>query len=955
MSNELRSPALSRLAEQIQSEALPGIWSRGVSLARENRVLLRDASKIDEIRFQVTAPGQIAAANVQLWPDDEDSFCDCKSAQIPCMHLCAVASAIRSGSILAEPSQTATPSASAGLFYQLSAEGRALSILRYLSRDRSRAISEEIETSSFYKDSLLSLAAKGSAPFVYDQDDLAIDRFLSAGQLNLCSLNREARLLLFKRLKSVADQGRITFREKPLSISIDAYIDQYVIRDENGGFRLKLESAKSNLEALAPGYILIDGATLALDDRQTLDAKERRTLEIDGRFYRALEIGKLSETIIPELRKRARVRIEAKRLLEAEPHAAKLAFSIRALSHSRFEVTPEIVAATSTEVQALTQKLRNDFQLAPLSPRVFENDDAVRFAEHLSARSATDSDLLLQGESLSSYLDLGELKPLMQVIDGRLQFEFSIESSRVAAADILTRYRTGSNYIALGDRPGFARLPKEWLNSFSEIVERWLNARETNQTPLTPQAAYLDALKILVDSNVSLAPSPEFEAFYRAIQSHSNLPAPTLPLALTATLRPYQQEGVAWMQFLMRYGFGVLLADDMGLGKTLQALALIRGRTLIICPTSVIHAWKEQCARFRPDLNISAYWGADRKLDPNATVTLTTYGTLRQDAERLAAESFELVILDEAHAIKNIDRKTSQAALALRAQSRLALTGTPIENHADELRNLFRFLMPSWGDDSMSTEELRAKVKPLILRRLKRDVAKDLPPRTEVVLEVDLNETEMKIYRSIEAAASMTSSVSVLESLLRLRQVACHTGLVPGFESNEHSTKVEFLADRLSEAVEGGHASLVFSQWTSLLDRIERALKTRGLSWLRLDGSLSTDERARIVSEFQNESGPPILLMSLKAGGVGLTLTRADQVYICDPWWNPAAEAQAADRAHRIGQTRPVLISKIVARNTVEDRMLALQQAKLSLADSFLEARNLEQAFTLDELKSLIR
>lgn len=951
MAPELRSPALNRLIDQIQSEALPGVWSRGVSLARENRVFLRDASKPDEIRFQVTAAGQIAAANVQLWPEDEDSFCDCKSAQSPCTHTCAVAAAVRSGSVTTNDAAS-TPH-HATLVYRLSVENRALELMRQLNSGQNATNAPTAP----YGESLLSLAAKGTASFAYDQDDLAVDRFLSSGKVNLNSLTRDGRINLFRRLKTIADQDRLTYLEKPVRVSIEPCVDQYVIRDENGGFRLLLERPKQMIERLSSGYALVNGVVLSFDERVGLETKDRSLIETSGRFYRALEMGKLAETVIPDLRSRARVRIESKRLMKTEPHEAKIAFTIKALGSNRFEVLPEIVAATSADTQALAQKLRNEFQLAPLAPRVFENDDAVRFAEMLNERRAGDAGLAVQGDALTQYFDRGELKPVMTVIEDRLQFEFSVGSSKVSSGDLLAAYRAGASYFSLGNRGGFARIPKQWLDSFSEIVERWLLARDDVRTQPLPgkQAAYLDALKIMGGSNIELAPSPEFEAFHRAVQSSAALPSPDLPQASSAILRPYQREGVAWMQFLLRYGFGVLLADDMGLGKTLQALTLVRGRTLIVCPTSVIHSWKEQCERFRPDLSVSLFWGQNRKLDAHANVVLTTYGTLRQDAETLSAENFELAILDEAHAIKNVDRKTSQAALSLRAKKRLALTGTPIENHADELRSLFRFLMPSWGDETMNLDELRDRVKPLILRRLKRDVAKDLPSRTEVVLEVDLNDDELKIYHSIEAAASLTSSVSVLESLLRLRQVACHAGLVRGFESTERSTKVEFLAERLTEAIEAGHASLVFSQWTSLLDRIEKALAARGLQWLRLDGSHSPDERARIVDDFQKESGPPILLMSLKAGGVGLTLTRADHIYICDPWWNPAAEAQAADRAHRIGQTRPVLISKLVARNTVEDRMLALQQAKLSLAESFLEARDLSHAFTMDELKSLIR
>lgn len=953
MASEPRSPALNSLLERIQEEALPGLWSRGVALSRESRVRKRVATRSDELLFQVTAAGQVAASNVQVWAEDDDYFCDCKTNSDPCVHVCAVAAAIRSGTLEAQPSET---SERATLIYTLEKKDGSIALKRNLR-------GEGGGDSKPYAESLFAMAAKGSndASVFYDQDDLAIDRFLSNGEVILGRLNADGLQNLMRRLKIASSQERVEFEGRAIQVSTEALLDQYVVRDENGGFRLLLDRVPAETRVAAAGFAF-SGSRFQIDSRAHRSAIDREKAEREGVFYRALELGKLAETVVPELRKRARVRIESKRLIETERADGWLNFSVKAIDANRFEVSADVIAGTAAETQALAQKLRNEFQMAPHSPRVLSGDEAVGFAAFLNSRSAS-GDISIMGDGLEAYRDVGELKAQLRVLEDALSVDFQSahEGAAVSAEAVIGAYRMGSGFVSLGSGKGFARLPKAWLDRFSEIVERWLSARGTKDHAALKRVsgpgktAYLDALRLLADENVVVQDSAEFEIFKRAIESNANLPAANLPNALRAELRPYQREGVAWMQFLMKHGFGVLLADDMGLGKTVQALSLEHRRTLIVCPTSVVHSWKEQCERFRPDLSIHLYWGPSRQLSDSAQITITTYGTLRQDAEALANTEFDLVVLDEAHAIKNVDRKTSQAAFGLNSRARLALTGTPIENHAGELRSLFQFLMPGSFDDSLSLEEFRTQVKPLTLRRLKRDVAQDLPERTEVVLEIDLSAEERQTYTSIEAAAELTSSVSILESLLRLRQIACHSGLVPGFESTIRSTKVEFLCDRLAESIEGGHACLVFSQWTSLLDRIERSLKERGIRWARLDGSMPQPLRAKIVDEFQAESGAPVLLMSLKAGGVGITLTRADHVFICDPWWNPAAEAQAADRAHRIGQKRPVLISKLVARDTVEDRMIALQKAKLDLAASFLEARDLSQAFTLDELKSLVR
>jgi len=419
-----------------------------------------------------------------------------------------------------------------------------------------------------------------------------------------------------------------------------------------------------------------------------------------------------------------------------------------------------------------------------------------------------------------------------------------------------------------------------------------------------------------------------------------------------------------------------VLADDMGLGKTLQTICALEGKTLVVCPKSVVYNWLEEIRRFRPGLRTTVYHGAKRELTDDADVTLTTYATLRSDASELTARRWDVVVLDEAQAIKNSDSQTARAAFQLPGTFRVALSGTPVENRLEELwsvmnftnpgllgkRSSFseRFVAPIAAGEAQAGERLRAKIRPFVLRRMKRDVVPELPPRTDSVLHVELDPAERGVYDAVRAATKQEvtarlghgdSVLAALEALLRLRQASCHAGLVPG-QSADRSSKIDRLLETLEETVADGHKALVFSQWTGLLDRVEPHLRQAAIPFTRLDGS--TQDRAGVVRTFQDPNGPPVMLVSLKAGGTGLNLTAADHVFLLDPWWNPAVEDQAADRAHRIGQERPVNVYRMVAKDTVEERILALQLKKRSLSDVALGEANQATAITRDELMALL-
>jgi SNF2 family DNA or RNA helicase len=545
----------------------------------------------------------------------------------------------------------------------------------------------------------------------------------------------------------------------------------------------------------------------------------------------------------------------------------------------------------------------------------------------------------------------------------------------VDAVAVIRAWQDGLGLVPL-DGGGWAPLPQAWLDKHGRDVARLLAARESDGRL---GAHALSTLGDLCEDLNHPAP-PGLDRLAPLAKSFDRLPEAPLPADLTATLRPYQRVGVNWLAFLRGAGLGGVLADDMGLGKTLQALAVLGSGSLVVCPTSVLPNWQAEIARFRPSLRVAAYHGAARKLDAQADVTLTTYALLRLDSAELSARRWNAVVLDEAQAIKNPDSQVARAAYGLSADFRLAMTGTPVENRLDELWSLMHFsnrgllggrrdfdgelARPIADGVAGAVEALRRRTKPFLLRRRKRDVAPELPPRTEATLRVSLDERERAVYDTVRAASRAEivaalgdptgkglNVMKALESLLRLRQAACHPALLPG-QTAATSSKVQALLEALETAAADGHRALVFSQWTSFLDLIEPPLREAQVPFCRLDGS--TRDRGAVVERFQASDGPPVMLISLKAGGTGLNLTAADHVFLCDPWWNPAVEEQAADRAHRIGQDRPVVVYRLVALDTVEERILDLQQKKRAIGEAAIGDGGTAGGLSREDLLALI-
>jgi superfamily II DNA or RNA helicase len=544
------------------------------------------------------------------------------------------------------------------------------------------------------------------------------------------------------------------------------------------------------------------------------------------------------------------------------------------------------------------------------------------------------------------------------------------DTERVALPALLEAIARREGRITLSDG-SVGLLPEHWLQPIGALG---IGAREGNHLRFTrSQVPLLDAL---------LASRPEvaWDAAATTLRdriAHVQALPEDPPSHFQGRLRDYQREALGWLRFLRELGFGGCLADDMGLGKTVVVLALLESRrhdaaesgpehrpSLVVVPRSVLFNWQQEARRFAPDLRVLDLSGVGRRdlmhrIDESDLV-LVTYGTLRRDAPALADVPFDYVILDEAQAIKNASTAGAKAARLLSGHHRLALSGTPVENRLADLWSLFEFLNPgllsgstafarsfSSVADSDELQALGRGLRPFILRRTKDQVASELPPRSEQTILCDLDRAQRTLYNELRdhyrrqllgSRSWELTRIQVLEALLRLRQAACHPGLVDARRAKDPSAKLDLLVPSLIESIEEGHKALVFSQFTSFLALLRTRLDREQMTYEYLDGQ--TRDRERRVTRFQSEPDCHLFLISLKAGGVGLNLTAADYVFILDPWWNPAAEAQAVDRTHRIGQTRNVFAYRLIARDTVEERVLELQQRKRELADAIITADN---------------
>jgi SNF2 family DNA or RNA helicase len=549
-----------------------------------------------------------------------------------------------------------------------------------------------------------------------------------------------------------------------------------------------------------------------------------------------------------------------------------------------------------------------------------------------------------------------------------VQTEVDFEGRSVSFPELLRALERGESTVRLDDG-SLGILPEEWLEQIG-MISGLGTVMDENLRFSNSQAALLDAL---LASQEDVVVDEAFESARERFRSFSGVETVEPPDSFKGTLRGYQQEGLSWLTFLNEFGFGGCLADDMGLGKTVQFLAMLLKEleehpksppSLVVVPRSLMFNWTSECTHFAPKLRVMEYSGLERaalRADfEKHDLILTTYGTVRRDITALKDFQFNYIVLDEAQTIKNPTSQIARASRLLSAKHRLALSGTPIENNAGDLWSIFEFLNPGMlgrssvfrshvaDPENTDARTMVAKgIRPFILRRTKKQVAAELPDRLEETIYCDMREEQRRLYDELrmhyrESLLGMVNEqglgrtrMHVLEALLRLRQAACHPAMLNRGDEQETYAKLEFLIPHLQELVAEGHKALVFSQFTSMLSIVRDHLDKAEIDYEYLDGK--TRDRKSRVNRFQEDENCRVFLISLKAGGLGLNLTAADYVFLLDPWWNPAVEAQAIDRAHRVGQTRTVFAYRLICRDTVEEKIATLQKQKRELADAILD------------------
>ena len=976
--------------DAVKKATLPAIWGQGVKLAREKAVS-RDSQKASEVTLRVRAPGHLVAPTVTLYLEDEEWSCDCGGKTDPCPHVVAATIALNAGDVAEGTGATADDNARLRLVYRFAKKERRLALERFVIFPGGRE--EKLGAT------LTSGLAKGRAPAGLEptHEDLTVDRIVGAPAREIIPAGYVAQI--FRALEGGAE---VFFEGAPVQVSGEPLLPRAVVEDApGGGFVLRIEKDPAIEEIVSMGVVRCAGVLRPLAEVETT-GEFLEKLPLSRTFPKAQET-ELVTKVLPELEKKLAIIITTKKLpkraVDVKP---RIAMDLSHHGHT-LSVLPLLVYGDppiaridgddviaigkakqvplrrKDEERQLVQRLRAELDMVPGRRVDFDGNDATKFAGKLrewQKRAGDDEDgAVFEGKPLLPRLVMSEDGTFDVVFEHADEADAPAHSrKRADAATVIRAWRDGLDLVPL-EGGGWAPLPAGWLEEHGHRVADLLAARDASTKKLATAALPdLGALCEALD-----VPKPlSVEKLAPLVKDFAGIPRVKLPADLDASLRHYQEIGVDWLSFLRDAELGAILADDMGLGKTLQTICAMRGRTLVVSPKSVVYNWAEEIARFRPGLKTAIYHGTEREIDRTADVTLTTYAVLRLDVDHLADEEWDVVVLDEAQAIKNETSQTARAAFQLRGKFRVALSGTPVENRLEELWSIMHFANPGLlggrsdfqerytgpiaSGEPQAAKRLRSKIRPFVLRRMKREVLPELPPRSEAVLHVELDETERSIYDAVRVATKKDvaaklaqggggSVLVALEALLRLRQAACHPELVPGQHATS-SSKIERLLEALEEAASDGHKALVFSQWTGLLDLVEPHLQNAGIKFTRLDGS--TRDRGAVVGEFQSADGPPVMLVSLKAGGTGLNLTAADHVFLLDPWWNPAVEDQAADRAHRIGQDRPVMVYRMVAKDTVEERIFALQAKKRALADVALGDADHAGGITKDELLALL-
>ncbi len=955
------------------------VWGAAVKLARDGSVQ-GVSSDGDEIRLRVKTRAKTLPYEVYLWPEDPDWGCDC-GRDSACVHVAAATIYANSEDCSSFGTAAAEDKAwKVKLHYIFTSDGPALSVRRVVRYKNGRE--EPLKG---------TLAA---SKLMVDRADAQAESLLTLQTGGALTAD------LTRRLLSMLHGTNATLDGEPVTLSRTPVLFRLRVTDHREGFRVGLYRPK-DIDQLFRGAAHTKGQ-LHPTSHGDLTPEQRRML-IQGVDFEQEEVGVLVGEYLPNLRRKAPVDIATERLPKADALVPRVHI-VMAERPRGLEVRAELVYGNPpvAKVTSGGGLKRLDASIIPARDLSAERG-AQRQFESKFGRPVGYTHLLPPAEA-AQFIQF-QLPKHKGPVDGKVDHQrFRIvetvvqPSIEIAGGDddwklsvafgegaheadpwaVLDAWGGNRSLVPLLDG-GWAPLPTNWLAEHGALLRELMEARDAEGRVHRNATA---ALVELLENTDAVVPQ-DLRRLREFLEGGEGLSEDPLPVGFDAELRPYQWVGFRWLNFLGDMLLNGILADDMGLGKTVQALAAMAhrgGQHLVVCPTSVIRNWEKEANRFAPMLSVNVYHGATRTLD-DSDITLTSYALLRRDLPALRERSWSYVVLDEAQAIKNSRSKTAKSAYALPSDHRMCLTGTPVENRLEELWSLLRFLMPGLlGSESSFKERfsrpieagdrraraaLRARVRPYILRRMKQQVASELPPLTEVVIRCVMSEEQRATYDGVRLMARQEvqaaidergergATMRVLEALLRMRQACCDPTLLPGDAGDGvASAKLDRMEELLVDVVCDNHKALVFSQWTSLLDRAQARLDGLGIDYVRLDGS--TRDRQTVIDTFQSDEGPPVFLLSLKAGGTGLNLTAADYVLHLDPWWNPAVEKQATDRAHRIGQHKPVVSCRLIAQDSVEERILELQEAKRDLADAALGTDGgFVKALTAGELRSL--
>ena len=884
---------------QIKRAAKTKTWAKGNQLSNSVYSVYQDE---EEWEFLVLEESE--EYEIYLGIEKEEWDCSCSSRAKVCSHVCAIAVAFEANTIKQEEERQETVK----ICYSLLSSKQGL----MLHRETDETPAKPIQGSIYERKDLL----------ITEEDKYMQDQFRLVFGRNLY----RSELINFLTYM-IQNNKKIILDDKKVFPSLTQSGSVAVVEDVEGGFFVRLVRDPNIAEVYGQVALLYKvnkkRRELRLIGTNGLTHAQYTTF-VRGMKYELYDVQRLVSRIIPELRKRVPVDIRTERLPkdhDIEPYllVQTEAKSDSLLIHPKIVYgDPPIAEVFGSDITFLgkevpirdTKKEQEILDKALSILRIpigvksnFVAEEAVHRASVLSKMIQDHPDWKVEENALKRFRVVDAIEPKILVSSEEMNIDFGdVEPEKVFEA-----WHANRSMVSLNEG-GWAPLPTDWLSEYGHLVADLLSAKRAAQGKM-PKYALFDLVRLCqkLDQDV-----PDLGGLRMLVSDFAGIKDATMPSDLKADLREYQKVGVNWLSFLKEVGIGGILADDMGLGKTLQTLCILQKRSLVVVPTSVISNWKQEAEKFRPNLSVHIYHGTQRTYNTEADVVLTSYAILRNDLEKFQQEEWKVVVLDEAQAIKNPRSQTAQAAFALHAKFRVALTGTPIENRLEELWSQMHFLCPGFlsgiknfrkqyevpiaNGDSGVAKRLRERIKPFVLRRLKKNVAKELPPRTNMTLRCTLTEDERILYDAVRAATHEQmvqaleegknfSVMSALEALLRMRQASCHSGLLPGKEAPT-SSKVNLLIDRLLELTAAGHKALVFSQWTQLLNKIEPHLNKNNISFVRLDGS--TKNRGEVVERFQSKEGPSIFLASLKAGGTGLNLTAADHVFLMDPWWDPA-------------------------------------------------------------------